>query len=589
MLDLMQIAKTESQGGDLKTLLNNLYSETDVRPKGYPNAIVWKGGKHGQSINPVCHSLTDAYALLGTIAAADILNLPFYAVPMWSQIRHDTKLESLSWFGNMQNTSIKWSTAGDAYVNDELGNKVVVMGKSGNAPLRTQAGVYCNVRPYGPITVVRCMPCLPYSQDKSKFTVNKETGIVHTEMNTPGIQMAYACRLFLKMINDTGKVGRVAFKPTQAMEDGINAGLLIWLLKDTKFEIGRKWAVNAYEEHKENIDKIISLLPKDFKHGMENWSGRIEQHIADTNYGLLIWDLIENQECVILATDLDGDRLTDLLADISDPLRAFGQKVLNHTNSDITIDSLWKSMGYSTGNGRDMTSVMYRKDGPPIHEQTLGSADAMLLRLLDGDESMGGSKKPYDPRIHFVLIRDAYLDANPNNKELKHWLDNVLQVFDKIYTNERPGFIEGYNTWEIINHWWTRPKSKLYYKEFHDPIGDYIQTLEHILRTQWFLGKHNIKYFMSTFTSEVIPEVLKSIDNAASEGAEKFLEHNKRKYNELIHLYELIDFSKFLPISGMHEWAKQTGLPLMPNNAIHPTPKQHEMFVDKVILPFGFK
>ena len=288
------------------------------------------------------------------------------------------------------------------------------------------------------------MPCLPYSQDKSKFTVNEQTGIVHTEMNTPGIQMAHACRLFLKMINDTGKLGRVAFKPTQAMEDGINAGLLIWLLEDTKFEIGRKWAVNAYEEHKENIDKIISLLPKDFKKGMKNWSGRIEQHIADTNYGLLIWDLIENQECVILATDLDGDRLTDLLADISDPLRAFGQKVLNYTNNDMTIDSLWKSMGYSTGNGRDMTSVMYRTDGPPIHEQTLGSADAMLLRLLDGDESMGGSKKPYDPRIHFVLIRDAYLNANPNNKDLENWLDNVLQVFDKIYTNNRPSFIEGY-------------------------------------------------------------------------------------------------------------------------------------------------
>ena len=444
MLDLMNIAKTESQGGDLKKLLNNLYSETDIRPKGYPNAVVWKGGKHDGHINPVCHSLTDAYALLGTIAAADILNLPFYAVPMWSQIRHDTNLEALSWFGNMQNTSIKWSTAGDAYVTDDNGKKVVVMGKSGNAPLRTQAGVYCNVRPYGPITVVRCMPCLPYSQDKSKFTVNAETGIVHTEMNTPGIQMAHACRLFLKMVNDSGKLGRVAFKPTQAMEDGINAGLLIWLLEDTKFEIGRKWAVNAYEEHKENIDKIISLLPKDFKEGMENWSGKIEQHIADTNYGLLIWDLIENQECIILATDLDGDRLTDLLADISDPLRAFAQKVLTHADSNINIDRLWNSLGYSTGNGRDMTSVMYRMDGPPIHEQTLGSADAMLLRLLDGDESMGGTKKPYDPRIHFVLIRDAYLDANPNNKELETWLTNTLKSFDQIYTNNRPGFIEGY-------------------------------------------------------------------------------------------------------------------------------------------------
>ena len=147
MLDLMKIAVTESEGGELETVLGQLYQKTEVRPNGYPNAIVWKGGKHDENINPVCHSLTDAYALLGTIAAADILNLPFYAVPMWSQMRHDTKLEALSWFGNMQNTSIKWSTAGDAYVNDSSGNKVVVMGKSGNAPLRTQARVFCKVRP----------------------------------------------------------------------------------------------------------------------------------------------------------------------------------------------------------------------------------------------------------------------------------------------------------------------------------------------------------------------------------------------------------------------------------------------------------
>jgi hypothetical protein len=29
--------------------------------------------------------------------------------------------------------------------------------------------------------------------------------------------------------------------------------------------------------------------------------------------------------------------------------------------------------------------VFYGVDGPPIHEQTLGSADALLLRLLEGD------------------------------------------------------------------------------------------------------------------------------------------------------------------------------------------------------------
>ena len=108
------------------------------------------------------------------------------------------------------------------------------------------------------------------------------------------------------------------------------------------------------------------------------------------------------------------------------------------------MNTLWNELGYTTGNGRDMTSVMHRMDGPPIHEQTLGSADAMLLRLLDGDESMGGTKQPYDPRIHFVLIRDAYLDANPNNQELKAWFDITLKKFDDIYGDARPGFIEGY-------------------------------------------------------------------------------------------------------------------------------------------------
>jgi hypothetical protein len=283
MLDLMSIAQTEHGGGDLFGLLSGLYEAADLKPAGYPDAVIWQGGNHDGVVNPVGHALTDAYALLGTLAAIDILGLPFYAVPMWAQYRHDTKLEALAWFGNLPCTSIKWSTAGDAYVNDEGGGKVVVMGKSGNAQLRTQAGVYCNVRPYGPITVVRSMPCLPYSQDRGAFKVDGGTGLVHSEMNTPGVQMAYANRLFLKMVHESGKLGRVAMKPTQAMEDGINAGLHSWLLQGTKFQVGRKYAVDGYVEHKEAVDKIIALLPDDFKAGMQDWGGRIEQHIADTN------------------------------------------------------------------------------------------------------------------------------------------------------------------------------------------------------------------------------------------------------------------------------------------------------------------
>ena len=454
MIDLLDIARTEAAGGDLLGLLEGLFESSEVRPEGYPEAVIWQGGNHDAGVNPVAHSLTDAYALLGTLAALDVLGLPYYGVPMWAQYRHDLDLAPLAWFGNMPCTSIKWSTAGDAYVNDGRGGRVVVKGKSGNAQLRTQAGVYCNVRPYGTITVVRCMPCLPYSQDRARFAVDGETGLIHSEMNTPAVQMAHANRRFLQMVHETGRLGRVAFKPTQAMEDGINAGLLSWLLQGTRFEVGRRYAVDGYEEHREHVDRIIALLPADFKAGMESWGGRIEQHIADTSYGLLLWDLINKEEVIVLATDLDGDRLTDLLADVSDPLRHFGQLVVDEVGAGASMDDLWGRMGYTTGNGRDMTSVMYRMSGPPIHEQTLGSADAMLKRLLDGDESMGGTKRPYDPRIHFVLIRDAYLDANPGHTELRHWLDRSLDTFDEVYGGTRPGFLEGYRGLkEAITPW----------------------------------------------------------------------------------------------------------------------------------------
>ena len=108
MIDLLEIAKTEANGGDLEEIFNNIYSQTDLRPNGYPEALVWEGGNHDSNIKPIAHSLTDAFALIGTVAAIDVLGLPFYALPMWSQIRHDKKLAPLSWFGNMPITSIKW-------------------------------------------------------------------------------------------------------------------------------------------------------------------------------------------------------------------------------------------------------------------------------------------------------------------------------------------------------------------------------------------------------------------------------------------------------------------------------------------------
>ena len=85
MLDLMNIARTAAASGDLIGLLHDLFEPADIRPIGYPDAVIWQGGNHDGIVNPVAHSLTDAYALLGTIAAIDVLGLPYYGVPMWAQ------------------------------------------------------------------------------------------------------------------------------------------------------------------------------------------------------------------------------------------------------------------------------------------------------------------------------------------------------------------------------------------------------------------------------------------------------------------------------------------------------------------------
>lgn len=442
-LDLLKIAQ-EEQNGDLFKTLDGIYKRSKVQPTGFTDAVIWEGGNNAGDVKPVAHAFTDMFALNGTLMALDVLGLPFLGVPMMAQFRHDSKLVSLEWFGKMDNTCLKWSTAGDFMVNDS-GKKVVVAGKSANAPLRTAAGVYCNVRPYGGITSIRFMPGLPYSQDNKKFKVDPATGNIHSEMNTPGVRMAYAARLFLKMVHETGQIGRVATKPTQAKEDAVNAGIMRWLLQGTKFKLKRQYSVDAYEEHKANVDAIVALLPKDFKAGMENWGGDVYEHISDTNFGLLLHDMIQQRPCIVYATDLDGDRLTDLMADAPDVLRAWGQIVLDHAKAGKKMDDMWKEMGFTMTNGKDMTSVMYRIHGAPIFEQTLGSADAMLLRLLDGDETVGGEKQPYDPRIHFVLINEAYKAANPGNTELAKWLDAQLATFDKIYGGKRPRYLDGYN------------------------------------------------------------------------------------------------------------------------------------------------
>ncbi|MDP1718100.1 MAG: hypothetical protein Q8L40_08470, partial [Burkholderiales bacterium] len=111
-LDLLKVAQ-EEQNGDLFKLLDSIYKRSKIQPRGISDAIIWEGGNPHGGVKPVAHAFTDMFALNGTMMALDVLGLPFLGVPMMAQFRHDTKLASLEWFGKLDYTALKWSTAGD--------------------------------------------------------------------------------------------------------------------------------------------------------------------------------------------------------------------------------------------------------------------------------------------------------------------------------------------------------------------------------------------------------------------------------------------------------------------------------------------
>lgn len=137
------------------------------------------------------------------------------------------------------------------------------------------------------------------------------------------------------------------------------------------------------------------------------------------------------------------------------------------------------------------------------------------------------------------------------------------------------GFIDTEKNWVTVNHHWDDFYSKEFYKHFHDDVESDIITLEHILRTQWFLEKYKINYFMSTFA----PGVLPSQTNKSTQ-----------------HLVDLIDFSKFLKVKSVMEWCvEDSGLPISDDDkklgrdaysSMHPTKEHSKKFAEEVILPF---
>jgi hypothetical protein len=137
------------------------------------------------------------------------------------------------------------------------------------------------------------------------------------------------------------------------------------------------------------------------------------------------------------------------------------------------------------------------------------------------------------------------------------------------------GFVKDADpNWVILNKGWDNPEAEAYYRTFHDNIGSSIYSIEHVLRTQWFLQSRGVPYFFSDY----IDNNLVAVEN---------LQHDEVKY-----LYEQIDRGQYLPVTSEYNWVRNNSklLHLWPTEALkgpwHPKTEHHKEFTDQVIMPW---
>jgi hypothetical protein len=158
------------------------------------------------------------------------------------------------------------------------------------------------------------------------------------------------------------------------------------------------------------------------------------------------------------------------------------------------------------------------------------------------------------------------------------YLSNTVDNFPKVFQNQvnPTSVVPNNDKWYVLipkNHPNMKDRefdiySRSYYEYLYDQTGSEVETCEHILRTQWFLEKNNIKYFMSTYMSTVLPSSLKT-------------------NIEVAHLYNEINFDTFLPVDGEYEWClNKSGLSFPIPGDRHPSNFQHDKFTDDIIIPF---
>ena len=168
-------------------------------------------------------------------------------------------------------------------------------------------------------------------------------------------------------------------------------------------------------------------------------------------------------------------------------------------------------------------------------------------------------------RHDYRISGEEFLSFAPNDN-VDGWITNPTK-----FMKEYP---EVPNNWLIMNWGWKVKEAQTYYNNFFDLIGATIYSIEHILRTQWFLKINQIKYFFTDFACENL-------------GYDEYMSNVEIKY-----LHDQIDREQYLPVKSEYDWIyinskfSDRWTQLGKNPKEHPHTEHHKEFTEQVIFPW---
>lgn len=243
-----------------------------------------------------------------------------------------------------------------------------------------------------------------------------------------------------------------------------------------------------------------------------------------------------------------------------------GKKTLVASGCSFTFEP-WNWPGFvSEEMGFELINVGMASQGNGLISKKVIYTVNNLLKTHNPDDIIVGVMWSGVDRNEFFVENYPYISGYDTKGNVGKWIENPTNVVD----HEK--------NWLITNIHWKIPHANLWYRHFHTNTGAMIQTIQNILTTQWFLEKRGVKYFMSTY-----------MDIFQTGWANEVIRLPEVKY-----LYDMIDFSSFLPVLGCYDWVKENyntrgGFP-DPNEADHigdhPTEFGHKKFANEIVVPF---